>query len=145
MSLSYPRYSRYTRADTTSSPIQLLRLYQLIFKMEPGAYNYKGIETFMGKLPPLIPVGEDPPQENTVQESGEQHPPESRWTVYSPNILRGNLDSDKPLDNDVRMSVGWNSEATARQRGSEPMPWMSTFAQQPFLFASGWDTTSDEA
>jgi hypothetical protein len=112
--------------------------------MEPGAYNYHGMDTFMGKLPPLIPVGDDPP-ENTEHESGQQNPPESRWTVYSPNVLRGNLDGDEESSNDVRMKVGWNSEATARQRGKEPMPWMSTFAQQPFLFASGWDASNDEA
>jgi len=111
--------------------------------MEPGAY--KGKESFMGKLPQLIPAGNDP-LENTEQEMGQQNPPESHWTVYSPNVLRGNLGSGTEFNNDVRMSVGWNSEATAKQEtGMQPMPWMSTFTQQPFLFASGWDAGNDEA
>jgi hypothetical protein len=97
----------------------------------------------MAKLPPLIPVGEDPP-EDTHEESGQQNPAEGNWTVYSPNVLRGNLDNDKDFNNDVRMSVGWNSNVTSKQREMEPRAWMSTFAQQPY-FPSGWGSSDDEA
>lgn len=94
----------------------------------------------MAKLPPLIPVGEDAP-EQPDEESGQQNPADSSWTVYSPNVLRGNLDNDKDYSNDVRMDVGWNSEVTAKQRGEKDaaMPWMSKFYQQPYMFPSGWD------
>ena len=91
----------------------------------------------MAKLPPLIPTGEDAP-ESTNQESAQQNPADSSWTVYSPNVLRGNLDNDKDYSNDVRMNVGWNSDVTAKQRGEKaPMPWMSEFHQQPYL--PSWD------
>ncbi len=95
----------------------------------------------MAKLPPLIPVGEDAP-EKPDEDSGQQNPPDPSWTVYSPNVLRGNLDNDKDYSNDVRMSVGWNSEVTGKQRGEKAaadMPWMSQFHQQPYMFPTAWD------
>jgi hypothetical protein len=101
---------------------------------------YQGMDHFMAKLPPLIPVGEDVPEDTEKAGSGEQNPADGSWTVYSPNVLRGNLDNDKDYNTDVRMSVGWNSEATAKERGEKPArPWMSEFAQQPYMFRSGWD------
>lgn len=96
----------------------------------------------MAKLPPLIPVGEDPP-EHMDEESEQQNPADSNWTVYSPNVLRGNLDSKKDFSNDVRMSVGWNSEVAASPKRKDQMAWMSTFAQQPLF--SGWGSADDEA
>jgi hypothetical protein len=101
---------------------------------------YQGMDHFMAKLPPLIPVGEDVPENTEKAGSGEQNPADGSWTVYNPNVLRGNLDNDKDYHTDVRMSVGWNSEATAKERGEKPArPWMSEFAQQPYMFPSGWD------
>jgi hypothetical protein len=93
------------------------------------------------ELPPMIPFGEDVAAENTEKAgSGQQIPADGSWTVYSPNVLRGNLDNDKDYNNDVGMNVGWNSEATAKERGEKPArPWMSEFAQQPSMFPSGWD------
>jgi hypothetical protein len=101
---------------------------------------YSGMESVMGKLPPYIPVGEDAP-EKPDEESGQPNPAGPSWTVYSPNVLRGNLDNDKDYSNDVRMNVGWNSEVTAKQRGEKDsdMPWMSKFYQQPYMFPNGWD------
>jgi hypothetical protein len=93
---------------------------------------YEGMDRFTAKLPPLIPVGEDA-QENPREEgSGEQNPAASNWTVYSPNVLRGNLDNDEDYHNDVRMSVGWNSEATVKHKEKGPMPWLSEFVHQPY-------------
>ena len=100
-----------------------------------------------GTLPTYIPTGEAPYDSETnhpdTGSRSHQKPAGDQWTVYSPNVLRGNLDSDKDHSNDVRMNVGWNSEVTAVQRGKD-MPWMSTFAQQPYLFPSGWAASHDE-
>ena len=115
--------------------------------MEPEVY--KRFNSFMVDLPHQVPVDEQPEQalDQSMAESSEQsRPSDTSWTVYSPNVTRGNL--QRELDSsDLRMSVGWNADATAAQRSKNPGSWMSTTQQQPLMADTGfweWAPKDDE-
>ena len=115
--------------------------------MEPEVY--KRFNSFMVDLPHQVPVDEKPEQalDQSMAELSEQSgPSDTNWTVYSPNVTRGNL--QRELDSsDPRMSVGWNADATAAQRSKNPGLWMSTTQQQPLMADTGfweWAPKDDE-
>lgn len=107
--------------------------------MEPSPCNYKSMTSFIAKLPPLIPVDEEPQSEPMSEPSRAQAEADNNWTVYSANVLRGNLEGEVPLsDDDPRANFGWRANLYAlQQRGNNPTPWMSSTEQQP-MFSSGW-------
>jgi hypothetical protein len=95
--------------------------------MDPEFYRaMNSVSSRQSKVPlPNIP---DPPQQ------GEQSNAYESWTVFSPQIARGNF---QPVDpNDPRLSVGW------RGQREPPMPWGTAVQPQPFMW-SGEQTQND--
>jgi hypothetical protein len=89
-------------------------------------------------LPPI-------PDTRQLEEEAAQSksPPDVNWTVFSPDISRGNL--DKGIDhNDSRMSVGWNAASTAANRQTEEMPWTIS-DPQPVSYSRFHSPKEDEA
>ena len=112
---------------------------------QSGIYRWAVID-----LPHQATFGEKAKQKlnrSMADSTGRSEPSNTNWTVYSPNVTRGNLGGD--LDSrDPRTSVGWNADATAAHRSEALEPWVSTTQQQsaPANDGSwGWSTKDDEA
>lgn len=113
--------------------------------MDPGFYRQ--MTDVMGSVPPRPEISQED-LAKVGDPSARKSTPETNWTVYSPNVLRGNMDPMKDLSsNDPRMSVGWKAKDSESQRDAETEqptvgPWMSTTQQQPFIWG---DMAVDEA
>lgn len=89
--------------------------------MEPE--HYKGFKCTLVPLPTYIPVNESPAHQDG--DHIQLGPAGTEWAVFSPNILRGNLEQSKEDDGDLRTHVGWKEESSRK--------WMSSTEQQPFF------------
>jgi hypothetical protein len=105
--------------------------------MEPGAYQ--NFVSHIGILPPRIPVEEAPGDNEMSEEAPAPLNLNANWTVYSSNILRGDLSGRRqgPL-----IATDWtrDSQEKAKEKEKEPTPWMSSTEPQPFM----WDMPEDE-
>ncbi|CZR68371.1 uncharacterized protein PAC_18270 [Phialocephala subalpina] len=99
--------------------------------MDPGFYRQ--MTDVMG----LVPKRPEIPEEalaNVGDPSARKTPPDTNWTVYSPNVTRGNLEQMQDLSSeDPRMSVGWKANESGTQEEPETGGWMSSTEQQPFM------------
>jgi len=105
--------------------------------MDSGFYRRAFVS---GTLPPHIPLpgsAQDQPLNDTAEL------PNTDWTVHSPNIARGNLDSEQD-PKDPRTYVGWREGASPEKRLKDPAPWMSSTEQQPFMWSVGSVENDDE-
>lgn len=97
--------------------------------MDPEFYRSMNSVTGRQSKVPLPPIP-DP------QQQPEQGQPHDTWTVFSPQIARGNL---QPVDpDDPRMSVGWKEPVK-----QVPLPWGTNVQPQPFMW-SAEQTNDDE-
>lgn len=113
--------------------------------MDPGFY--RNMSEVMGNVPPRPELSE----EDLARVGDPSVPQNPDWTVYSQNVLRGNLEPMEDLNpDDPRMSVGWKAKEAEKEAemktpsaGAEPKrPWMSATQQQPFMWG---DMAVDEA
>lgn len=78
-----------------------------------------------------------------MEESDKTPPSETSWTVYSPNVTRGNFNRKK--DSDPRMTAGWHSPG--KNVGMQnPMPWVAPGEAwpQPPMWGEGTGKESEE-
>lgn len=102
-----PHRTYYSSVSTSS----VLCVPSCIFIiMDPDFY--RSMTSIMGQASQRPEISEEQLAQ-VGDPSARKSPPDNNWTVYSPNILRGNMDQMKDLSpDDPRMSVGWkpNSE-----------------------------------
>lgn len=92
--------------------------------MDPGFY--RSMTDVMGRVPAQPEISEEALAQ-VGDPSARKSPPDNNWTVYSPNVLRGNLDPMKDLSSDdPRMSVGWKPKDAETEAipdlGGQSMP-----------------------
>lgn len=76
--------------------------------MDPSFY--RSMTTVMGRVQARPEVSEEALAQ-VGDPSASKSPLDNNWTVYSPNVLRGNLDQMKDMSSDdPRMSVGWKGK-----------------------------------
>lgn len=110
--------------------------------MEPDTHS--SFTSFHGTIPPpTLPDNSEQAQEDSASQEKQtkQNPESIDWTVYSPNVARGNL--DRPEDSkDPRKLVGWTASS---HKTAETVPWMSTTKPQPVMDSGGYVLKDNEA
>jgi hypothetical protein len=93
--------------------------------MDPTVYRSWSAE-FKDHVPALSPIPGGPVhRDEPMEESDKSTPSDTSWTVYSPNVTRGNFNKEK--DNDPRMTAGWHSPGKEHsvKNQKKSMPWMA--------------------
>jgi len=87
---------------------------------------------------PQAAAEEQQPDRMDTSSGSKSAPPDTNWTVYGPDVSRGNLREipNQVDESDPRMRVGWASESS---KGVGEMGWMSSRDQQPLLWSMGDD------
>jgi len=99
--------------------------------MDPDAY--RSYHHVMAKLPPYIPVNEEPSGQ-PAESSSQQRPAETTWTMNNPN-----LDEMDVGRNDGSTFVGSIPGVSTAQNVTNPTPWMSSTEQQPLMWSAWTD------
>jgi len=93
---------------------------------------------------PQAAAEEQQPDRMDTSSGSKSAPPDTNWTVYGPDVSRGNLREipNQVDESDPRMRVGWASESS---KGVGEMGWMSSRDQQPLLWSMGDDEATPRA
>jgi len=138
----HPKVSKFT-PPLAAPPNHTSYLYLIFYPsfisrysaMEPGPYQ--NFVSRIGILPPRIPDPEAPGDDEMSKGAPAPLNLNANWTVYSSNILRGDLSgkSQGPL-----IATDWARDSQEKGKEKELTPWMSSTEQQPFM----WDVPQDE-